>query len=43
MYLAKEAANISIADIWPAFALDKRDSRTDDLPMMDSITWPISN
>ena len=41
MYLPIEDVNISIAKIWTAFALERRDNQTDDLPMMDSIVWPI--
>ena len=41
MHLPGEAANISIAVLWSAFSLERRDNRTDDLPMMDTISWPI--
>ena len=43
MYLPESAKNISIsiAEIWSAFDCDKGDNRTDHLPMMDSIAWPI--
>ena len=43
MYLPESAENISrsIAEIWTAFECDEGDNRTDHLPMMDSIAWPI--
>ena len=35
--------NISFdgVSVWSAFSSDRRDNRTDNLPMMDSISWPI--
>ena len=41
MHLPDEAYNWTITAIWTTFSEDRRDKRTDDLPMMDSITWPI--
>ena len=41
MHLPDEAYNWTITTIWATFSEDRRDKRTDDLPMMDSITWPI--
>ena len=40
MYLPLTTSNNSIAALWSAL-LDRTDNRTDNLPMMDSIVWPI--
>ena len=41
MHLPEGAYNLTIAAIWTSFSEDRRDKRTDNLPMMDSIVWPI--
>ena len=41
MYLQEDTYNLMIAVIWTSFSEDRRDKRTDDLPMMDSVAWPI--
>ena len=41
MYLPEVDTNFSTAGIWSAFSEERRDNRTDNLPMMDSIAWPI--
>ena len=33
--------NTTIGGIWSAFSWDRRDIRADDLPMMNSIAWPL--
>ena len=43
MHLPEEDRNISIARIVFAFSMDKIDNRTDGLPMMGSIAWPIGS
>ena len=41
MYLPEDGNNSSILDLWSAFAMNGTDVRTDNLPMMDFIAWPI--
>ena len=41
MYLPEVAQNVSISELWSSFAMNSRDNRTDNLPMMDFIAWPI--
>ena len=41
MHLPESSYNLTIAAIWTTFSDDRRDNRTDGLPMMDSIAWPI--
>ena len=43
MHLPEEDRNISIPRILFAFSMDKIDNRTDGLPMMGSIAWPIGS
>ena len=38
MHLPEESANESV---WSALSWEKRDVRSDDLPMMNSFLWPI--
>ena len=40
MPLQEDTYNMTIAAICTSFSED-RDKRTDDLPMMDSVAWPI--
>ena len=42
MYKPDEGQNISsIIELWSVFKANNTDNRTDKLPMMDSIAWPI--
>ena len=34
-------SNATIGGIWSAFSWDRRDIQADDLPMMNSIAWPL--
>ena len=43
MPLQEDTYNMTIAAIWTSFSEDRRDKRTDDLPMMDSVAWPIGD
>ena len=36
-----ESGNESIYTLWYAFSSERRDIRTENLPMMDSVFWPI--
>ena len=38
MYLKEEISNVSI---WSAIAWEKRDVRSDNLPLMNSFIWPL--
>ena len=43
MHLLKGPHNVSIVGAWSAFLEDRKDNQTDNLPMMDSIAWPIGS
>ena len=34
-------SNATIGGIWSAFSWDRRDIEADDLPMMNSVAWPL--
>ena len=41
MYLPWDIANSTNVNILAAFSWDQRDTLADDLPMMNSIAWPL--
>ena len=41
MHLPEKTYNLTIGAIWTSFSEDMQDKRTDDLPLMDSVAWPI--
>ena len=41
MHLAERTENMDNVEFLSTFSLGRRDNRTDVLPMMDSIAWPI--
>ena len=42
MHLKEEPTfNLTLAELWTSLSDERRDNRTDDLPLMDSIAWPL--
>ena len=41
MHLPHVPYNLTVSTILQSFSEDKRDKQTDNLPMMESIAWPI--
>ena len=41
MHLPEVSTNEAIESVWSALSWEKRDVRSDDLPMMNSFLWPI--
>ena len=41
MHLAEHKENMDVVEYLSTLSLGRRDNRTDALPMMDSIAWPI--